>query len=396
MDLIFPESMKAEKFADTLFTDIPVSDDTKMCVVIPARNEEQYIWACLDAFVHQTDLNGQPLNRALFEVLVLVNNSTDCSAEIVRDFQRRNTNLQLFMAEVTLPKPNANIGFIRKALKTVAYHRLRKQGDGLILTTDADTKVARDWLAQNQNEIDNGAEVVGGRILLRKDEFQSLDTGTQALYFLDEQYQFLQAELEAEIMGESHDPAPRHHQHFNGSFAITTDCYARSGGVPEVAHLEDCAFVERLQQVDARIRHSNRVKVYTSARCVGRACYGLSYQLNEWKNTCNNEWLVESGTSVFERLTLKKQLKNIWIRRHSATFDGKAELQKCLPDLFISPAKTEELFSSSYFGAFYQQVMQLRPEAVQPDLVPLETAIGQLQQISKHQSRASFCQTSSL
>ncbi|HAV03227.1 MAG TPA: glycosyl transferase, partial [Chryseobacterium sp.] len=224
MDLIFPESMKAEKFADTLFTDIPVSDDTKMCVVIPARNEEQYIWACLDAFVHQTDLNGQPLNRALFEVLVLVNNSTDCSAEIVRDFQRRNTNLQLFMAEVTLPKPNANIGFIRKALKTVAYHRLRKQGDGLILTTDADTKVARDWLAQNQNEIDNGAEVVGGRILLRKDEFQSLDTGTQALYFLDEQYQFLQAELEAEIMGESHDPAPRHHQHFNGSFAITTDC----------------------------------------------------------------------------------------------------------------------------------------------------------------------------
>ncbi len=67
MDLIFPESMKAEKFADTLFTDIPVSDDTKMCVVIPARNEEQYIWACLDAFVHQTDLNGQPLNRALLK-----------------------------------------------------------------------------------------------------------------------------------------------------------------------------------------------------------------------------------------------------------------------------------------------------------------------------------------
>ncbi len=396
MDLIFPESMKAEKFADTLFTDIPVSDDTKMCVVIPARNEEQYIWACLDAFVHQTDLNGQPLNRALFEVLVLVNNSTDCSAEIVRDFQRRNTNLQLFMAEVTLPKPNANIGFIRKALKTVAYHRLRKQGGGLILTTDADTKVARDWLAQNQNEIDNGAEVVGGRILLRKDEFQSLDTGTQALYFLDEQYQFLQAELEAEILEESYDPAPRHHQHFNGSFAITTDCYDRSGGVPEVSHLEDCAFVEKLQQVDARIRHSNRVKVHTSARCVGRACYGLSYQLNEWKNTCNNEWLVESGTSVFERLTLKKQLKNIWIRRHSATFDGKAELQKCLPDLFISPAKAVVLFSSSYFGAFYQQVMQLRPEAVQPDLVPLETAIRQLQQISKHQSCASFCQTSSL
>ncbi len=396
MDLIFPESMKAEKFADTLFTDIPVSDDTKMCVVIPARNEEQYIWECLDAFVHQTDLNDQPLNRALFEVVVLVNNSTDCSAEIVRDFQRRNTNLQLFLEEVTLPKPNANIGFIRKALKTVAYHRLKKQGGGLILTTDADTKVSHDWLAQNQSEIDNGAEVIGGRILLRKDEFQSMDTGTQALYFLDEQYQFLQAELEAEIMGENHDPAPRHHQHFNGSFAITTDCYARSGGVPEVSHLEDCAFVEKLQQVDARIRHSNRVKVYTSARCVGRTCYGLSYQLNKWKNTCNNEWLVESGTSVFERLTLKKQLKDLWTRRHSKAFDGKTALQKCLPDLFLSPAKAEVLFSSSYFGAFYQQVMQLRPEAGQPDLVPLETAIGQLQQISKHQSHASFCQTSSL
>ncbi|MFP3591504.1 hypothetical protein [Chryseobacterium sp. SIMBA_038] len=109
---------------------------------------------------------------------------------------------------------------------------------------------------------------------------ESLDQLTRLLHLKDEKYQLLVAELEGKIIDSDFDPFPRHHQHFNGSFAITSESYAKSGGVPIVEHLEDCAFFEQLQALDTKIRHSFDVKVYTSARCVGRAQIGLSYQLN--------------------------------------------------------------------------------------------------------------------
>ena len=42
----------------------------------------------------------------------------------------------------------------------------RSQHDGVILTTDADSRVSPDWIANNVAAIDAGADAVLGRIVL--------------------------------------------------------------------------------------------------------------------------------------------------------------------------------------------------------------------------------------
>ena len=56
-------------------------------VIIPAYNEEKYIWKCLKEWVNQ----DYPKDR--YEILVYDGMSTDRTAEIVREFEGKNPNL---------------------------------------------------------------------------------------------------------------------------------------------------------------------------------------------------------------------------------------------------------------------------------------------------------------
>ena len=56
----------------------------QVSVVIPAKDEAEGLPATLAALANQTDLQGQPLPPGCFEVLVLANNCTDATAEVVR------------------------------------------------------------------------------------------------------------------------------------------------------------------------------------------------------------------------------------------------------------------------------------------------------------------------
>ena len=55
-----------------------------MIVAIPACNEERRIADCLSALAVQRTAEGAPLARGAFDVLVLANNCTDRTAEVVR------------------------------------------------------------------------------------------------------------------------------------------------------------------------------------------------------------------------------------------------------------------------------------------------------------------------
>ena len=98
--------------------------------------------------------------------------------------------------------------------------------------------------------------------------------GVREAYRNDRRYQYLIAEMEDWFDPQVGDPWPRHLEHFGASLACTPEVYARAGGMPRLAELEDVAFVDRLRQVDARVRHEPRVVVYTSARLDGRIATG--------------------------------------------------------------------------------------------------------------------------
>ncbi len=254
-------------------------------VVVPARNEESGLPPTLDALRMQVDLHGRQLAEDHFEVLLLLNNCTDRSAEVVRKYQRAYPGFRLLVAECELEPERAHVGTARQLLMDAACERMEGSPAGMaVLSTDADTLVAPNWVAANLRELERGADVVGGAIHLFPPDFARLEPGIRAAYERDKRYQELVAELESILDPDPADPWPRHLQHFGASLACTCEVYRRSGGLPAVKPLEDVAFVNALRRVGARIRHSPEVSITTSARLEGRAEVGLSGQLRHWRN----------------------------------------------------------------------------------------------------------------
>ncbi|RYE35969.1 MAG: glycosyltransferase, partial [Sphingobacteriaceae bacterium] len=124
------------------------SENLKVCVIIPARDEAQNIQKTLDALRLQTDDYHTPLNPQSYEVLLLVNNCTDNTFEIGKSYQQQYPDFCLHLAKVQLPPQKANIGFVRRILMDEAYQRLclNTDNEGIIASTDGDTQVDCCWI----------------------------------------------------------------------------------------------------------------------------------------------------------------------------------------------------------------------------------------------------------
>ncbi len=261
-----------------------VHPSCRAIVIVPARNEESSLPRTLDALRDQVDLRGRKLSPHSFEVLLLLNNCTDASAQVANGWKANNSHVALHIVERTIPPPQAHVGTARRWLMDTAWHRLRDtSGVRGILSTDSDSVVAPDWIARTLLALKRGADAVGGQIRLKAGEVESLPDGARRAYWLDRRYQRLVARLESLLDPFAHDPWPRHLEHFGASLACTPEAYARSGGMPAVCPLEDVAFTTELLEVGARLRHDPDVVVYTSARLDGRAEIGLSHQLRTWQ-----------------------------------------------------------------------------------------------------------------
>ncbi len=223
-------------------------------VIVPAKNEEQALPAALKALYQQTDPEGRPINRRCYEVIVLANNCTDATAEVVHRFARAHPDAHFHVVSCHLPPPCAHIGYVRRVLMDEAYRRLmlRGQARGVIASTDSDSTVNTTWVYHTLKAVRQGADAVGGRIR----------TTSQAIgrkyYLQDVMYRYLQAQLELIIDPQPADPWPRHFQNFGPSLAVTSEFYERAGRMPVLRKLEDVRFYEALQRCDARIRHCPR------------------------------------------------------------------------------------------------------------------------------------------
>jgi cellulose synthase/poly-beta-1,6-N-acetylglucosamine synthase-like glycosyltransferase len=109
------------------------SPTIKISVIIPARNEEKNIVACLDAVCNQT------LTKELYEIIVVDDHSTDATAAIVKTYETKN--VKLISLKDFIPSQTTN-AYKKKAIETAIA---QSTGD-LIVTTDADCIVTKDWL----------------------------------------------------------------------------------------------------------------------------------------------------------------------------------------------------------------------------------------------------------
>ncbi len=108
---------------------------TFFSIIIPARNEEENIAACLQSIFQ----NQYPEEH--FEVLVIDDFSTDATAAIIQHLQAAHQNLRLLPLQDLLGDQRIN-SYKKKAIETAVG---KAQGEWII-TTDADCIVPPQWL----------------------------------------------------------------------------------------------------------------------------------------------------------------------------------------------------------------------------------------------------------
>ncbi len=254
-------------------------------VAIPVRNEAQLIWRCLSSMAIQTDLAGQPLDASVYEVLLVLNNCTDDTAAAISAFETEVPSLRLLIASVDLPPPQAHVGTARRLAMDAACRRLAGRGHRAtaILTTDADTEVAPDWIAANLAEIEAGADAVAGQLDLEP-QLEDLPEALGAAVRLHLRYETLLHAATGRKSANHRDGHDRSHRFGNGaSIAITPDAYRKSGGLPPLPFEEDVAFCRNVEAASLRLARSNRVRVRPALRLEGRATRGMASTLARWK-----------------------------------------------------------------------------------------------------------------
>ena len=258
-------------------------------MALPARDEAQTIGATLRALGRQVDGGGRPLSG--YTVAVLANNCRDETAPQAR--RAAPAGLQVRVREVCLPPERAGVAEARR--QALDWAATLAGGDGVLVSTDADTCPEPDWLWQLLAPIHAGAAAAAGRILL--DPRGVADPAIRRTQQLDDAYRLAACELSARLNPDPADPWPNHWQHFGASLALSVRAYRAVGGIPDVACLEDVALVEALRRADLTLRHTPHARVYTSARLTGRVPVGLSTQLAQWR--CGPAtWTVPGGAEV--------------------------------------------------------------------------------------------------
>jgi glucosyl-3-phosphoglycerate synthase len=252
------------------------AEELRAVVVVPARDEEGRIAACLRALADQRDLRTYD-----YEVIVVLDGCRDATAEVVADFALRDPRLVLHAVELACPQ---GVGRARRHGMDLACERLLEVGrtDGLIASTDADSLVAGDWLARQLEMVQGGVRAIGGHIQLDPTEAGELSIAT--LRERDRRgAERLQEVLDLEAMQVG--ARAEHHQFSGASLALTVEAYRACGGLPVRAALEDEALELELRALDIPIHRSRSVRVLTSARRDGRAPRGLARDLarSDWR-----------------------------------------------------------------------------------------------------------------
>lgn len=232
-------------------------------VVIPARNEEARIGACLAA------LAGQCAERV--SVILVVNNTTDRTSGTARDIAAQ-LGLDLTVLERTLGS-HEGVGTARKT--GFDYALLTMQHLRYLLTTDADCIVAPDWIARNLAHLEK-ADAICGKIDLIADEADILNGMDRHLATLEGTYRKLVQSIYACHSSGCSDIASTHGEAAGASLAFVKSAYLAVGGFAPIPCGEDRRIVRALRSAGCKVRHSSDVTVQASCRLTGRALGGMS------------------------------------------------------------------------------------------------------------------------
>ena len=327
----------------------------RIIVAVPMKNEAAYTEACLKALASQTTVRPD-------EILVLVNNSSDCSAAVAAHVAA-NAPVPIVVDSVVLPPDQAHAGGARRfAMRWAAG---RAGDNGILLTTDADGVVGPTWVATNVAAIEGGAEAVAGRSRLDPVDEANLPPSLIVADAVECEYAALLDEIDAHLDPIAWDPWPRHDEHSGASIAVTMAAYSRAGGMPRVESGEDREFFNALRRVDARIRHANDAVVTVSGRTEGRAAGGMAETIRR-RLVCADAFLdsrLEPARDAIARSIFRRRLRVLWSRATSAPTPDNTprDINRLAIALDIPIVMLRRWIASRYFGAAWARIEARSP-----------------------------------
>lgn len=291
------------------------------CVLaIPARDEAALIGRCLEALAAQdTD--------SPFAVVLFLNNCRDGTADIVRQMVGR-LPYALLVHDCDLPAGRADAAWARRVALNAAAGLVTP--GGLLLTTDADSFAAPNWISACQAEIAAGADVVCGFVAPDFADAPSLDFEALRHGAMEYEYSQLTVELACLVDPDLADPWPRHAVETGANLAIKAAVLRQLDGIPHICPGEDAAFVRMAHSRGWKVRHAFGPHVTTSSRLEGRAAGGWSSDLkartSNVREHCHES--LEPAARTLRRLRLRRAMREEFgapsFRRRIARLSGDA------------------------------------------------------------------------
>jgi hypothetical protein len=337
-------------------------DQGATVVAIPAKDEADRIGPCLTALARQS--------RSPDAVLLLLNNCTDQTETIARRLAG-DLPFDLHIVCKNFPLAVADAGHARRVAMGCAADLAGP--DGVLLTTDADTVVADDWVDRNLLALAAGADAVCGRIVVDPLEAAMIPAHLHADDALECELIRLLDRLASLLDPDPADPWPRHTEAAGASIGVTTRAFRRVGGIPDIPSGEDRAFIRNLARIDARIRHDPTILVTVSGRMQGRAPGGMADTIRR-RTVLQDEFTdtsLEPVADVYRRIDFRRRVRLAWRGRLA----GRKWDPDLAIDLGIQVPLLRHALNNRFFGTAWSTV-----EAASPFLLRRRVRFAELPQ----------------
>lgn len=255
---------------------------TGLIVVIPCLNEPEIVKT-----LESVAICDRP--KSIVEIIVLINHSEAATENIIQQNRQTKAELDVWMRSkatdelrfyavgpLVLRKKWAGAGLARKKGMDEAVRRfnLLNKTDGIIVSLDADTLVAKNYLVELERHFKKHPKQVGATLNFEhpKDQLdnkhrEGIELYEKYLYYYKKALEFTGYPYAMFTIG--------------SAFAVTAEAYVRRGGMNRRQAGEDFYFLQNLVQLGA-VGEINRTWVYPSARLSDRVPFGTGPILSKW------------------------------------------------------------------------------------------------------------------